>query len=528
MLKQISILTKLELCNVFGLNVLRHTRDKKAKRKARLMTAIWILVIAMVFFYVGGLSYGLIMLGAGDVIPAYLIAIASLVIFFFGVFKAGSVIFSKNSYDILCSLPVSQQAIVISRFLRMYVENLILVLAVMIPGVAVYAWFEKPGGLFYPVGVLATLFVPMLPIAAATLIGALVTAIASRMKHKSVAEALLSVVLVLAILGFTSQLSGTEEALTQDMLKQLSATVTDVLGKVYPPAVWLGMAMVTENILQCLACVGLCIAVFITVVTVVSVRFHSICRGLFGTYAKHNYHMEKLQKNSVVWALCRKEFKRYFASGVYVTNTIIGPIMGTALSVALFAVGLDKITGSFPAPIDVAGVVPFLVSGIFCMMTTTSTSVSMEGKNWWIAKTLPLSTKDILNAKVLMNLLLMLPFWLVSEVFLILALRPEPLELLWLVVASIVIMLFSCVFGITINLVFPVMNWESEVSVVKQSASALLGGLGGFLIAIICGVVIAVTPVSYSAMVKLLICVVLLGLTVLLYGKNNRTKLMEI
>ena len=37
MLRQISILTKLELCNVFGLNVLRHTKDKKAKRKEYLI-----------------------------------------------------------------------------------------------------------------------------------------------------------------------------------------------------------------------------------------------------------------------------------------------------------------------------------------------------------------------------------------------------------------------------------------------------------------------------------------------------------
>lgn len=528
MLRQISILTKLELCNIFGLNVLRHTKDKKAKRKAYLMAIVWVFVIIMVFSYVGGLSYGLIYLGAGDVVPAYLIAIASLVIFFFWVLKAGSVIFGKNGYDMLCSMPVSQQAIVISRFLRMYVENLILTLTVMLPGIAVYSWFEKPGGLFYLIGIICTLFIPMLPIAAATFIGALVTAIASRMKRKSIAEALLSVMLVLGILGFTSQLSGEEETFTIDMLKELSVTVTSLLGKLYPPAVWLGTAMVTENILQCLACVGLCIVMFIAVVTVVSVGFHSICRGLFGTYAKHNYRMEKLQKSSVVWALCQKEFKRYFASGVYVTNTIIGPIMGTVLSVTLFVVGLDKITGSFSVVIDIAGLVPFLVAGVFCMMTTTSTSVSMEGKNWWIVKTLPLSTKAVLDAKVLMNLLLMLPFWLVSEIFLILALRPEPMELLWLLVIPIVVMLFSCVFGITVNLLFPVMNWESEVSVVKQSASALLGGMGGFLVAIICAVVAAVTPVSYSDLVKLIICSVLLGLTAVLYRKNNRVRLQDI
>ena len=528
MLKQISILTKLELCNIFGLNVLRHTKDKKVKRKAYLMAGLWIFVILMVFSYVGGLSYGLLYLEAGDVIPAYLITLASLVMFFFGVFKAGGVIFNRNNYDILCSLPVPQSAIVASRFLRMYVENLILTLAVMIPGIAVYAWFLKPGVLFYLIGIICTLFIPMLPIAAATFLGALVTAIASRMKHKSVAEALLSVVLILGILGFSSRMSGMEEEITIDMLKELSATVTELLGKLYPPAVWMGNAMVSENLLQCLGCVGLCIVVFLVVVAVVSVKFHPICRGLFGTYAKHNYRMEKLQTSSAIWALCKKEFKRYFSSGIYVTNTIIGPIMGTVLSIALCVVGLDTITANLPISIDVEGVVPFFVAGIFCMMTVSSVAVSMEGKNWWIVKTLPLSAKTILDAKILMNLLLFLPFWLVAEVFLILALKPDLLELFWMILVPIVIMVFSCVYGIFINLLFPVMNWESEVSVVKQSASALLGGMGGMLVAVVCAVIVFMTSASYLNLVKLIICGVLLGLTALLYRKNNRVRLQEI
>lgn len=528
MLRQISILTKLELCNIFGLNVLCHTKDKKAKRKATLMAIIWILVIAMVFSYVGGLSYGLIYLGAGDVVPAYLIAIASLVIFFFGVLKAGSVIFGKNGYDMLCSMPVSGQSIVVSRFLRMYVENMILTLAVMVPGIAVYAWFLKPGILFYLTGILNTLFIPMFPIAVATLLGALVTAIASRMKRKSVAEALLSVVLVLVILAFSSRLSSMEDSISVEMLKEISSTVMNALGKVYPPAVWMGRAMITENMLQCLAVAGIGIVVFIVVVTVVSVRFHSICRGLFGTYAKHNYRMEKLQTSSVVWALCRKELKRYFASGIYVTNTIMGPVMGTVLSVALFVVGIDKIKESLPVALDIAGMIPFGVAAVFCMMTPSCTAVSMEGKNWWIVKTLPLSAKTILDAKVLMNLLLFLPFWLVSEVFLILALKPDLMELLWTLLVPVVIMLFSCVYGITINLLFPLMNWESEVSVVKQSTSALFGGLGGTIIAILCGVLAMVTPASYSDLVKLIICGMLLGLTALLYRKNNKVRLQEI
>lgn len=82
--------------------------------------------------------------------------------------------------------------------------------------------------------------------------------------------------------------------------------------------------------------------------------------------------------------------------------------------------GMDGIGQMLPLPVDVPGLIPFRVGGVFCMMTAASVSVSMEGNRFWIVKTLPIPTKTILDAKILMNLLLMLPFYLISEVFLIL------------------------------------------------------------------------------------------------------------
>ena len=53
MLTQIKILTKLELCNLCGLNVLRFSKDKKAKRKTMGLLAVWLLVLAILVCYVG-------------------------------------------------------------------------------------------------------------------------------------------------------------------------------------------------------------------------------------------------------------------------------------------------------------------------------------------------------------------------------------------------------------------------------------------------------------------------------------------
>ena len=152
MLTQIKILTKLELCNLYGRNVFRFSKDRKARKKSLGLLAIWVLLLALLVFYVGGLAYGLICLGLEAVVPAYLITISSVLIFVFGMLKAGGIIFRKEGYDILCALPLSKGAVAISRLLSMYVEELLLALAVLLPGMAVYAWNLRPGVGFYLTG----------------------------------------------------------------------------------------------------------------------------------------------------------------------------------------------------------------------------------------------------------------------------------------------------------------------------------------------------------------------------------------
>lgn len=524
MMRSIKPLVRLELCNLFSLNILRHTRDKKARRKACFMAGIYVFLILLAFFYIGAMSYGLILLGAGDAVPAYLITLASIFIFFFGTFTAGATLFRRNGYDILCSLPVSRRAVVVSRFVRMYVENLALTLVVMVPGLGVYVFLQRPGFGFYLTAVPGIFAVPLLPVAAAALAGALVTGISSRMKHKSLVEAGMSIGLVLGIFALTPKFEQLEGNMTPEMLMALSTKVQEALGAVYPPAGWLGESIVTGNIAGCLGCACVCAAVFLGVVALVSLNFHSICRQLFSTYARHDYRMEKLNRKSLLVSLCAREFRRYFSSGVYVTNTILGPILGTFLSGSIFFMGMEQLGQMLALPVELSGLIPFFVGGVFCMMTPVSVSVSMEGKHFWIVKTLPIPSKTILDAKILMTLLLMLPFYLVSELFLILALKPNLPELVGLLGIPVILALFSCVYGIAVNLRLPVLDWENEVTVVKQSASALLGGMGGLLLALVWGVAAALAGEA----AKLAVGALILVITAILYRHNNRTDLKEL
>lgn len=528
MFRQIKNLSKLQLCNLYGMNTFRFTKDKQVKRKTKILMVIWIIIIFMLISYVSGLTYGYIIMGLEEMSLAYLIGISSMIMLFLGIFKAGSVIFNKNGYDILCSLPVSQTAIVVSRFVRMYVENLLLALIVMIPGMIVYACLMKPDVIFYLAGIIVLIFLPFAPVTIATFIGAIITAISSRMKHKSLVEAGLSILLVLAVLIPTSRVSGLEGQITPEMIKELSGQALSILKKIYPPAIWMANAMRTGELLPCLGCIFGFLVLFAIMIWVVSANFHFICQSLYGSVAKHNYQIENMKKDSVLIAMYKRELKRYLSSSVYVANTIMGPIMAVIFSGTLLFMGTDSIEQVLPVSIHIENLIPFLVAGIFCIMTTTSTSISMEGKEWWIVKSLPVTTKNILDGKILLNLSLILPFYLVAEVLLIVALKPAVLQMVWLLVIPPVIILFACVFGITMNLKFPLFNWESEVTVVKQSFSAMIGGLGGFFMAIVCAVPVALVPEEYLGLTMVAVCIFVLVITVLLYRKNNGVNLQEI
>ena len=123
-MKQIKVLIVLELRNLYGLNVIRHTKDPAQKKKTTVFIGIIVFLLLAVLSYIVALCAGLGMLGAAEIIPMYLIAITSALTLFMDVFKIGGVLFRQKGYDIMSSFPVSDGAIVTSRFLRMYAENL--------------------------------------------------------------------------------------------------------------------------------------------------------------------------------------------------------------------------------------------------------------------------------------------------------------------------------------------------------------------------------------------------------------------
>lgn len=126
---------------------------------------------------------------------------------------------------------------------------------------------------------------------------------------------------------------------------------------------------------------------------------------------------------------------------------------------------------------------------VFCivMSNTSCVSISIEGKNLWILKSLPVDEIDILKSKILLNILLTIPISVIC--FLVIGIKLEFEIIIVVMLLIILLSIFSSILGLFINLLYPKLEFTSDVQVVKQSASVIITMISNLLyVAILCGI----------------------------------------
>ena len=115
------------------------------------------------------------------------------------------------------------------------------------------------------------------------------------------------------------------------------------------------------------------------------------------------------------------------------------------------------------------------------------------------------------------NLAVALPFYVISTIFACLSVEYNPVEYIYIILIPAVYILFIAVVGITINLLFPVLNWDNEVRVVKQSASTFICMIIGALSALIPIAFIILLGESAVNQIRLLTLIVISSATFIIY-----------
>ncbi len=492
MFKDIYVLTKLQVCNIFGLNEARFSRDKKKRKTVFVTLAAYLVLAGILIFYAAGLSVAFATLGLVSVVPLYLAILSVGLAFGLTVFRAGA-LFNVKSYEKLAVLPVSQSAIVASRFLSLYIVIFLYTFTIMSSG-GIACGLSVGGDVwFYLSMILSSVFLPLLPMTVALCIGVAVYAIISKFKRKNLTHTLFALAVIIFAFAFPFFTDSSQT--DAEFLTDIAAALFSV-GEIIRPVLWLALGVKWSEIGYYFLFVGVSTAVFAAFAYVVGKFYKNICSGLASNATKGNFSVREQKGKTALAALYKRELKRYFSSSIYFTNTIIGNILAIVFSATCLVLGVDELLSAVGGTEKIIyAAAPFLLVCVLNLSPMTACAVSMEGKGWELTKSLPVSAKTVMTAKLLVQFTFSITSALISEILLWIAFQPTGFALVWFLITPPVMTALGGVAGLYINIKNPHLHWENEVTAVKQSTSTLLSMLFGVAIGVLPLVGVILVPV---------------------------------
>ena len=411
-----------------------------------------------------------------------LVSVLAVLLGVFGsVFNTFSGLYQARDNDLLLSLPIPVRSILAARLLGVYLMGLMFSGVVLLPCVIVYWVMAEHSAAAIVGGLLLVLAVSLIVLVLSCVLGWVVAKISAKLKRKS----FLTVLIALVFFGLYYTVCFRASDLLQDLMQHMD-TLGDALQGAYP--LYLLGRMGEGDWLSMLLVLAVTLALCAVVYVVLDRTFIGIATAT-GAAARTVYKEKAVKAAGASSALLRREFGRFTSSPNYMLNcglgTVMLPILGVVLLVKMNDIlsVLQELAGS-----ETSGFMATMLCAALCLLGTmndmASSSVSLEGKNLWLAQSLPVTTWQVLRAKLLVQMLVTGFPMAVTSALVILALRPALPEAALLVVLPLLFVWLSAEFCLTLDLKRPNVVWTNEITVIKQRLTVLLAMLGGWLYAV--------------------------------------------
>lgn len=466
---------------------------KKGKSRSKFASAAFIVLYALLMVCVlGGMftfcAYQLAnpLRAAGlDWLYFALFGTIGLMFGVFGsVFNTYAALYKANDNDLLLSLPVPVGSILLSRLLGVYLMGLMFSAVVFVPAATVYLCID------FSVGTLLGCILGMLSISVFVFVlscalGWVVAKIASKLKRKS----FLTVIISLVFIGGYYYVVNNIPTLLMQFTQYTGAIGAGVKNFAYP--VYLFGRMSAGNLVSAPLPVFGTAALALLTFYVMSKSFLKLATASSDTVTA-KYNRNARQKASGVFpALLKREFSRFTASPAYMLNcgfgVIIMPIAGILLLIRGAALR-SMLFGLFDSN---TGTIAILAAAAVCLVSTmndmTAPSVSLEGKTLWILRSMPVTTQQILRAKLAMQLLLSGISVLFAAICTCIAFAVPIGSSIAVILACLSLVVLLAEFGLFLDLKKPNLNWTTEITPIEQSSSVMFALFGGWLYVLLFG-----------------------------------------
>jgi len=401
-------------------------------------------------------------------------------------FRANGYLFRYKDFEILEPLPIKPKTVLFAKATVMLLITYF-GLVIFISPIA-FAYFYHTGFsiLSFIIFLISFPFIPLIPVIVFSFLSLLIARVTSRFRKSNILNIILMLLVFVGIMAFSMSFSfsGNSNPLLnqQDLIKGMK--------DIYLPMGWFTDAVHNHNFLSFfLLIVSNAVPFYLFMVLIQKMAVKTNQKGLTVVTRKNNKPV-KYQARSLFDTLVIKEVRKFFNVPIYAVNSGLGPLL---LGVAgiLSLIFKEKILTVIPE-LNALGVGVELIVLIFicfCLSTvyTSAINLSLEGKNFWIVKSLPIKPSLVMNAKMAFNILLGLPIALICLALFSISLSISILNFLVLVLVVSSFSLMTSAIGSFVNLHFPKFEYMNDTEVVKQSVGAMIGVLGGMALIVING-----------------------------------------
>lgn len=502
------------------MNLFRYKLKKKSSKISSIMFPIFlaILVMAGIGTYAVMFAYELAPLNLTHVVLTMYILLTVVITLIEGIYKTQGILFDAKDSDLLFSLPIKKSTIFFVRIFKLLVFQYLYNLLFMLPAFAVYAYFEKPGISFYLISIIMTLLIPIIPTIISALLGSIIKTISVKFKAQKLIQVLSTIIVFIGIFFLSFKLKDIITSVVQNAM-----SINNTLTNIYYPAKLYIQLIQDFKIQDFLMLLAINIIPTILFIYIASINYFKVISKSKETSnsTKRKKNTQNIKTKSKIQALVSKEIKRYFSSTVYIFNTSFGIILMLVITITL-CVNLD---GAINAVLEgenigltmeqIESYIPKIYFQIViytaCMTSITSSSISLEGKSLYILKTIPIEIRKIFKAKIITSNIITMPIMFVSEIIFFIIFRPKIKDIIFILLATIIMPTLTAIIGLLVNLKHPKLNASSDTEVVKQSASSGISVLIGMVL----GMVSIVTAVIFYNSIDLCYIIELTILTVI-------------
>ena len=465
------------------------TDIKQSKVKAILIIVAIIYGFGTVLLGFGYMffDFGRILAEAGmeSLLLNFVFTYATFLSVFFVLFRANGYLFHYKDFDILQPLPIHVRTVILAKLTVMLSFIYITVFLVISP--IAFSYFYHSGfDIFKLLIMIVLLFmVPIIPLVIFAFLSLLIARFSATFRFGKALNIILMFVLFFGIMigSMTMNFAGDNPLSGQmDFLEGISKYL--VTGK------WFVNAIHEFNILALLGVIGVSLALlagFVLLIEKVVVKTNQMN---LTTRVSNSKKAAVSKQRPMILNIIQKELKKFFNVTIYVFNSGFGPIVLAigGLAVLIFKedlIGAVDLFSELNLSIEplLLIVVGFIISTVF----TSAISLSLEGKNFWLLKSLPIKAETVMFGKMFFNVLIVLPFAIFFIFMAGIALEIELINVLVSIIYVTSLSFLSSALGSIVNLHFPKFNYVNETEVVKQSLGAILGMFSTWLILTING-----------------------------------------